>query len=58
MDKVFEQREGNAATQVLDQVGRIDALPGHYLDRLALAIASRRRQRANQKRHERARIRK
>jgi hypothetical protein len=58
MTKVFEQRDGNAVYLIENLGGRIDALPGHYLDRLALAIASRRRQRANQKRHERARIRK
>lgn len=58
MDKVFEQREGDAVYLIKNLGGRIDALPGHCLDRLVLAIADKRRQRANQKRHERARIRK
>ena len=58
MTKVFEQRDGNAAYLIENLGGRIDALPGHYLDRLALAMAAKRRQRADAKRHERARIRK
>jgi hypothetical protein len=58
MTEIFDRHDGSALYLIENLGGRVDVLPPHYLDRLALAITARRRQQAAQKRRERARAKK